>query len=189
MRDDKTLTLGYANLVSIYGNLDMADSALAYTRIALKSGVARSVVATSLESLIGVTLRHAQFMDAPDIWERTLPRAEKIDSALSTPASKYLLALTIGKILEEETRIAGEVLSGNNVTAASGLTRKRLNDQQQSYIKVMNCPKLEQNVLQIGRVGRLLDAGGATFDPAGASSIRAATVQMRDVMTMLKPYC
>ena len=64
---------------------------------------------------------------------------------------------------------------------ASEVERKRLNDEQQSYIKVMSCPKLEQNILWIGRVGRLLDAGGATFDPTGAASIRAAMTQMQTV--------
>jgi hypothetical protein len=189
MRADKTLTLGYANLVSIYGNLDMPDSALAYTRVALKNGVERSVVAKSLESLIGTALRHAQFMSAPDVWEKTLPRAEKIDSTLSTQASKYLLALTLSRILEDETRTAGEILSGGNFTSPAGLTRKRLTDDQQSFVKVMTCPKLQQNAGEIGRAGRLLDAGGAKFDTVGARSIRAALSQMRGVMTMLQPYC
>jgi hypothetical protein len=189
LQADKTLTIGYSNLASIYGNLDMPDSALAYTRQALRHGVERGVVATAVESLIGTTLRHAQFMSAPDVWEATLPRAEKIDSTLSTPASKYLLALTLSKILEEETRVAGEILSGGNFTSPSGLTRKRLTDDQQSYVKVMNCPKLQENMERIARVSRLLDGGAAKFEAAGAASIRAATGQMREVMTMLKPYC
>jgi len=189
LRADKSLIIGYSNLASIYGNLDMPDSALAYTRLALRHGVDRSVVATALESLIGTTLRHAQFMNGPDVWEKTLPRAEQIDSTLSMPASKYLLALTLSKILEEETRVAGDILSGGNFTSSSGLTRRRLTDDQQSYVKVMSCPKLHENVDRLGKIGRLLDSGGAKFDAAGSASIRAATAQMQAVMTMLQPYC
>src|SRR6185295_1154503 len=66
----------YATLASVFGNLDMPDSAIFYTRRALAAGVPRNDVAPSLQSLIGVVMRKAQLLDTPDIWDRTLPIAQ-----------------------------------------------------------------------------------------------------------------
>jgi hypothetical protein len=86
-------TGGYATLASIYGNLDVGDSALHYTRRALQAGVPRNDVAPSLQSWIGVIMRKAQLLDAPDVWDTTLAQARRIDETLSTDASKHLLGL------------------------------------------------------------------------------------------------
>jgi hypothetical protein len=98
MRADPSLTLGYASLASIYGNLRQPDSTLAYIRRGLAHGVPRQTMADALRSLIGALLREAQISDGPDTWEQTTPVALDIDSVLSTPESKYLVALSLSRV-------------------------------------------------------------------------------------------
>ena len=102
-------TGGYAKLASIYGNLDNGDSALYYTRRALQAGVARNDVAPSLQSWIGVVMRKAQLLDAPDVWETTLAQARQIDETLPTDASKHLLALAQVNMAASHVRVARTV--------------------------------------------------------------------------------
>jgi hypothetical protein len=94
----------YATLASVYGNLDIPDSAMHYTRRALQAGVPRNEVAPSLQSLIGVVMRKAQLLDSPDIWTSTLPVAREIDATLSTDASKHLVALAAVQVAAEYVR-------------------------------------------------------------------------------------
>jgi hypothetical protein len=189
MARDRRLIEGYASLASIYGNLDNLDSALTYTRTAVRRGVAPAVVGPAHESLIGVTLRHAQFLDAPDSWIATLPRARAIDSAYSTPASRYLLALTLSQVVADRTRVAKEVLTGGETDALTGLTRRRLAPGMESYVRVMSCPRLQETIGHMGEAAGYLDAGGDRFDPAGAAAIRKGLKSMREVLDLLAPYC
>lgn len=102
-------TGGYAKLASIYGNLDVGDSALYYTRRALQAGVARNDVAPSLQSWIGVVMRKAQLLDAPDVWATTLAEARQIDETLPTDASKHLLGLAQLNVAASHVRLARTV--------------------------------------------------------------------------------
>jgi hypothetical protein len=189
MAKDRSLIEGYASLASIYGNLNQLDSALAYTRLGLRRGLRPAVVGPAHESIIGVTLRRAQVLDAPDAWIETLPRARAIDSAYSTPASKYLVALALSQVVADRTRVAQEVLTGGETDAFTGLTRKRLAPGMESYIRVMSCPRLQESIEQIGESAAFLDAGGAQFDPVAATAIRKGLGQMREVLELLRPNC
>jgi hypothetical protein len=102
-------TGAYAKLASIYGNLDVGDSALYYTRRALQAGVPRNDVAPSLQSWIGVVMRKAQLLDAPDAWETTLAQARQIDETLPTDASKHLLGLALMNVAAGHVRAARTV--------------------------------------------------------------------------------
>jgi hypothetical protein len=189
MARDRTLIAGYASLASIYGNLDMLDSALSYTRKAIEHGVKPDVIGPAHETIVGVTMRHAQILDAPDSWIATLPRARAIDSTYSTPASKYLLALSLSEVVADRTRVAKEVMSGGEADAITGLTHVHLAPGMESYLRVMSCPRLDESLAQIAESTSILDAGGAQFDSAGTASIRKALATMQSILLMLKPAC
>lgn len=181
MRLDPRRTGGYATLASIYGNLDMPDSALAYTRKALAAGVPRSDVAPSLQSLIGVVMRKAQLVDTPDLWDKTLPIAHQIDETLSTDASKHLLALSWVQVSSNYVNMARYALGGTEAELANHA--RTLAD---APTRAKACQALGMVPGFLDQASRALEQGGNRFStesvPAiqsGISIVRADAAQVR----------
>ena len=99
MKADRKWTGGYATLASIYGELEEPDSVLFYIRRGRAAGASRQELATSMRSLIGGLIRYAEIQEASDAWEKSLPIAFDVDSLLSEPESRYLVALSIARVL------------------------------------------------------------------------------------------
>ena len=55
-------------------------------------------MAGAMRSHIGGLIRRAEIQGAPEVWETTLPNAFAVDSALSAPETKYLVALSIARV-------------------------------------------------------------------------------------------
>ena len=179
LRLDPNRTGGYATLASIYGNLDRPDSALYFTRLALTRGVPGSDVAPSLQSLVGVTLRKAQLLDAPDVWEATMPLARRIDSTLSTDASKHLFGLSLVQVVSARadayTRVLGSAMDGpqkiapdlRNATCANARALPRMLDAAQ----------------------QVFGAGGNRFASETMPAITAGIAKLRQQIDQLERRC
>ena len=189
MKKDPTLTVGLVNLSSIYGNLDQPDSAIAYARRALRAGVGREPVAKALESLIGVRMRRAKILDTPERWAATLPVAMAVDSALSTPASKYLVALTLAEIVKAETRIAQFISYGLESGEANGFGRETTTGAGSTYLRVLTCERVAELEGMIVRSKAKLTAGGEAFAPETVPALRGGLNAMAAALAQLKPRC
>ena len=173
----------YATLASVYGNLDVPDSAIHYTRRALQAGVSRNEVAPSLQSLIGVVMRKAQLLDAPDVWESTLPIARDIDRTLSTDASKHLIALAAVQVASEHVRVAREVV-GTAAQAASGSTPIATAEQRTNACRgVSAVPAL------ITEARDAMNQGGSRFSPETVPAILNGMSIVGGEYTEVVPRC
>jgi hypothetical protein len=189
MKKNPTLTVGLVNLSSIYGNLDQPDSAIAYAKRALRAGVGREPVAKALESLIGVRMRWAKILDTPERWASTLPVALAVDSTLSTPASKYLVALTLAEIVKAETRIAQFISYGLESGEVNGFGRETMTGTGSTYLRVMSCERLADLEGMLVRSQGKLSAGGEAFAPETVPTLRAGLNAMTGALAQLKPRC
>lgn len=190
LKKDPTLVVGYVNLSSIYGNLDQPDSAIAYAKIALRRGVTRPVVGTALESLIGVRLRRAQMLASPEVWEATLPVAYAVDSTLSTPASRYLIALALSEIVAEDARLAQGIFFGLETGAPRGYARVEITTGQETpTLRVINCDRIAQLEGMIRTARAKLDAGGDQFAKETVPALRGGLQGMSAILAQLKPRC
>ena len=189
MKKDRTLIEGYASLASIYGNLNQPDSALAYTRLALARGVKRPIVAGALESLIGVRLRRAQLLSAADVWTETLPLAVSIDSTLSTPASKYLVALSLSEVVADGARLAQSVLFGVIYDVSTGKSMVTVTPGTEARHRVITCGRLVELNAMIDLAREKLKAGGDRFAPETIPTILGGLQKMRTTIALLEPRC
>lgn len=189
IKKDPTLTVGLVNLSSIYGNLDQPDSAIAYAKRALRAGVDREAVGKALESLIGVRMRRAKILDTPELWVATLPVAKAIDTTLSTPASKYLVALTLAEIVKSEARLAQYIGYGMESGEANGFALQSTNASGTSYLKVMTCARLTELEGMIASSRAKLAAGGDRFAVETIPALRDGLTAMTMTLSQLKPRC
>jgi hypothetical protein len=184
-----TLVEAYSILASAYGNLDQVDSALAYTRIALKRGVSRPVVATALESLIGRELRRAELVGLPDVWQRTLSVAIRIDSTMSTPATKYLVALATAELVADGARLARDIDFGIESGAVNGFSRTEVRANGAVVQRVMTCGRLNELKGMIVESRARLAAGGDRFAPQTVPAIRSGLDRASAIFTQLGARC
>jgi hypothetical protein len=189
MKKDPTLTVGLVNLSSIYGNLNQPDSAIAYAKRALRAGVGREAVGKALESLIGVRMRRAKILDTPAQWNATLPVALAVDSALSTPASKYLVALSLAEIVKGEARVAQYIGYGIESGATDGYGLPVTNGAGQTSLHVMTCARLTELEGMIAASRAKLAAGGDRFAEETIPALRGGLTAMTATLAQLKPRC
>jgi len=169
----------YATLASVYGNLDRPDSAIHFTRLALQKGVNRNATANSLQSLVGVTLRKAQLLNAPDVWESTLPVARSIDSVLSTDMSKHLYALALIQVsaarVEALTRLLGGPLD--------------LPRQPNPDAKNQACAQLHVLPRYLDAATERLSSGGSRFSSETMPALSAGMSKVREQIGLLEGKC
>jgi hypothetical protein len=184
-----TLVEAYSILASAYGNLDQVDSALVYTRIALKRGVSRPVVATALESLIGRELRRAELVALPEVWRATLPVALRIDSTMSTPATNYLVALSTAELVADGARLARDIDYGIETGAPNGFGRTEVKADGAVVHRVMTCGRLAELKGMVSDSRARLAAGGERFAPQAAPAIRSGLDRASAIFAQLGARC
>jgi hypothetical protein len=184
-----TLVEAYSILASAYGNLDQVDSALAYTRIALKRGVSRPVVGKALESLIGRELRRGELLGVPEVWEPTLAVALRIDSTLSTPAGKYLVALSMAELVADGARLAQDINYGIETGAHLGYARAEVRPNGKVIYQVMTCERLAELKRMVGVSRASLAAGGERFAPETIPAIRSGLDRASAIFSQIGQRC
>lgn len=189
MKQDPRVVGGYASLASIYGSLDRPDSAIAYTKLALNHGVSRPLVEPALGSLIGVRLRRAQILGSPAVWRATLPVARAADSALSTPSSKYLVAIALLEIVADEARLAQAINYSLGSGEPGGPGRIKLAPGQSPTLQVMTCERLVELDRMVQQARANLDAGGDKFAVQTIPAMRSGLAGMTATLAQLKPRC
>jgi tetratricopeptide (TPR) repeat protein len=174
----------YATLASIYGNLDMPDSALYYTRRALAAGVPRNDVAPSLQSLIGVTLRKAQLLDDWGVWDKTLPLAVRIDSTLPTDASKHLLGITWVQVAANYVTMARYSLGGTEAELA--VHARPLAD---APTRAKACQALAMVPGFLENAATAFQRGGARYSPESVPALQSAMANVQSEQVQLIRRC
>lgn len=165
MKADPRRTGGYASLVSIYGNLEQPDSAFVYIRKGLAAHAPRQEMATALRSLVGALLRHAQIDDALDVWEATLPIAFAADSVLSTPDTKYLVALAISRVVYFRTDTLNFYQSDVRLGAGRGGFQSIDVTRIPQSSADAECPSIAVVLGLVATAKERLASGGSQFAP------------------------
>jgi tetratricopeptide (TPR) repeat protein len=178
-------TGGYATLASIYGNLDVGDSAIYYTRRALQAGVPRNDVAPSLQSWIGVIMRKAQLLDAPDVWDSTLAQARRIDETLPTDASKHLLGLAQVNVAASLVRRARTL---PDPTVRYEPPRPAPSPAEVAQ-HVASCRGLSQVPSLLEQARTAMNQGGSRFSQASVPAIQNMASLVAREFAELSPRC
>lgn len=189
VKAEPSLVEGYSILASVYGNLDQRDSALAYARLALKRGVGRPVVASALESLIGRELRRAQLLGDPSVWRRTLPVALRIDSTLSSPASKYFVALALAEVVADGARLARDIGFGLEAGIPGAFARTEVKSDGTTILRVITCERLTELRGMVTLARAKLSAGGDHFAPQTNQALQSGLDRASAIFSQVGTRC
>ncbi len=182
VRQNPKYVAAYPSLIANFGTLGMTDSVVSYVRRALANGATRASLATSVDPLVNASLRHAALYGSTYGWDAQIASAARLDSALSTPSTKFLVASLVAQ--GAEPRIA-EITA--QVKGASWLPKGSAAGDAQD--KARGCQQIASVVTSLDAAEAKMRAGGAGYSGGGAAQMAASIGAERSQLAMLQDLC
>jgi hypothetical protein len=184
VRQNPRYVAAYPSLVGNFGTLGMTDSVIVYIRRALAQGAPRAGLSSSVETLVTAMLRHASLYGSTYGWEAPIAAATRVDSALSSPSTKFLVAALM--IESAEPRIA-EISS--LVSGTSWLAQSTSAGDQRARSKTVGCQRIAPLSAFLGGAERRLRDGGDRYPGGGVSQIVAGLNAEKERLATLEGQC
>jgi hypothetical protein len=186
LRQNPKYLAAYPSLVGNFGTLGRADSVRSYLQRALGQGAARASLQTSVDPFVNTMLRHAALYPTVFLGETAIAAASRVDSALSTASTKFLVASLIAQSAEPEIAEINALVSGSSwlprgtsASAAAETTRARRDA----------CHRIPPILARLSAGEQRLRDGGDRFPGAGVAQIRSGLSAERDRLTLLQDIC
>lgn len=182
LRQNPRYVAAYPSLVGNFGTLGMADSVVANIRRALAQNAPRATLSTSLETLVSTMLRHASLYGSTYAWDAPIAAANRVDSALSSPSTKFLIAALIAQ--SAEPRIA-EISA--QVTTTSWLAQPI--GAAASANRTAGCQQLPSLSASLSVAERRMREGGDRYAGGGVSQVTAALTAAKERLAGFEELC
>ena len=183
IRQDAKYVAGYQSVVANFGTLGQADSVAVYVRRGLTQGVTRASLTPSIVSLVNAMLRHASLYASTLDWDAAITGAMRVDSALPSPATKYLIAslnvqAAIPRLASAKGLVSGPTLGSPGQIGTSGPPSTRAE----------GCARLPTISASLGAADAAMDQGGSGY-PTGVSGLYAGLSTARQLLAELDAVC
>ena len=175
VRQNPRYFAAYPSLVGNFGTLGLADSVIATSRRAFAAGAARNTILPSLETLVGATLRHATLYGSTYGWDPVIATAMRVDSAFSTPSTKFMTVAMIVYAAEARSTEIGAMVSAPATDPATAQQR------------ATGCGRIPSVSSSLDLAERRLREGGDQY--AGAGQVRSGLSAARQRLTSLSDIC
>lgn len=183
VRQNPKYIAAYPSLIANFGTLGMADSVVGYVRRALANGASRPALTTSVDPLVNTLLRHAALYGSTYGWDAQIAAATRVDSALSTPSTKFLVASLIAqgaepRIVEITAQVKGVSWLPKGSAAADA-----------SQGKAGGCQQIGSVVSSLDAAEARMRAGGAGYSGGGSTQMAQSIAAERGQLAMLQDLC
>jgi hypothetical protein len=180
-QNPKNLTT-YPSLVGNFGTLGNADSVVAYVHRATAQGATRANLASAIDPFVNTMLRHATLYGAATPWDVQMASAARVDSAISTPSTAFLLASLIVYQAEPEIAELGPPIEGTMLGAGSS-------SAEISRARAAACGRIAPlSSLLDAAAGRLRD-GGNRYAGGGVQQLSDGIAAERSRLDPLRTAC
>jgi hypothetical protein len=182
IRQNPKYAAAYPSLVGNFGTLGKADSVIAYIGRALRQGVARSSLVPAVDPLVNTMLRHAALYGSTYGWEAHIAAAARLDSALATPSTKFLVASLIAQAAEPQIAELGPLIEGSSLfpRAAGSAAPQPLTSA---------CQRVAPLLSSLDVAAARLREAGDRYAGGGVSQLAAGIAVERDRLTALRDAC
>jgi len=184
VRQNPKYVAAYPSLVGNFGTLGNADSVVAYIGRALRQGVTRTSLAPAVDPAVNTMLRHASLYGSSSYrWETQIAAATRLDSALTTPSTKFLVASLIAQSAEQPIAELGPLIEGSSLFP-------RVPPREASERRGPACQRIGPLSSSLDVAAAHLREGGDRFAvAAGVSQLGAALSTERERLTALREVC
>jgi hypothetical protein len=185
LRQNPRYVAAFPSLVGNFGTLGMADSVLGTIRRALSQGATRASLTPAIEPYVHANLRHASLYGSTYGWDARIAAATRIDSALTTPSTKFLVASLI--IQSAEPRIA-EI--GSLIGGATWLPRSAgASAEETARNRAVGCQRIPPLAASVAMAESRLRDGGDRYAGGGVSQLAGAVTAVKSRIASLQEAC
>jgi hypothetical protein len=184
VRQNPKYVAAYPSLIGNFGTLGNVDSVVVYIGRALKQGVTRPSLATAVDPAVNTLLRHATlYGNSSDGWETQIAAATRLDSALTTPSTKFLVASLIAQSAEQPIAELSPLIEGSSIFP-------RMSANAASERRGPACRRIGPLTSSLDVAAARLREGGDRFAVAtGVSQLGAALSAERERLVALQEVC
>jgi hypothetical protein len=179
LRQNPRYLAAYPSLVGNFGTLGLADSVVATSRRAFAAGATRGAILPSVELLVSAMLRHAALYGGTYSWDPAIASATRVDSALSTPSTKFLTAALIVYAAEARSSEIGVMLGATAMVGALDTAREQ---------RTTGCRRIPSVAASLDLAERRLREGGDSYK-GGNEQVRSGVVAAREKLSSLQDIC
>ena len=179
VRQNPRYVAAYPSLVGNFGTLGLADSVVATTRRALAAGATRAALLPSVELLVSAMIRHAALYGSTYGWDPVIASATRVDSAFSTPSTKFLAAALIVYAAEARSMEIGAMVGTPAMAPVvdAGVAQQR----------ATGCRRIAAVSASLDLAERRLNEGGDKYP--GGGQVRAGLSAARAKLSSLQSIC
>ena len=179
LRQNPRYVAAYPSLVGNFGTLGLADSVVVTARRAFAAGATRAAVLPSVELLVSAMLRHAALYGSTYGWDAAIASATRVDSAFSTPSTKFLAAALIVYAAEARSMEIGAMVGTSPMSPAI--------DAGTAAQRATGCRHIPIVAASLDLAERRLNEGGEKFQ--GGGQVRAGLSAAREKLSSLQNIC
>lgn len=172
----------YPSLVGNFGTLGLPDSVATYLRRALAQNAPRASLTQPLDLLVTTMLRHASLYGNANRWNASIAGASRVDSALSTPSTKFLVAALIVHSAQPEIASISSSVEGSPLLASAA-------DQSKTQDRAEACQRLAPLETRLSLAESRMRAGGSTYGGGGSAQVASAISVVRGRIVSLEQQC
>lgn len=184
VRQNPKYLAAYPSLIGNFGTLGMADSVVAYIRRALAQGATRASLTSAVDPLVNTMLRQAALYGSAYGWPARIAAASRVDSALTSPSTRFLVAALIAQSIEPQV---GEISA--QVTGTSWLPASQARGGSAAPDRAAGCARIAELLRSIELAEAKLRDGGSRYTGGGVSSITSGLAAERNRLTELRDRC
>ena len=172
----------YPSLVGNFGTLGFPDSVATYLRRALAQNAPRASLLQPVDLLVTTMLRHATLYGSATRWDVSIAGASRVDSALSTPSTKFLVAALIVHAAQPEIASISSSIEGSPVLP-------RAANQSKTQEGAEACQRLAPLETRLSLAESRMKAGGSAYSRSGAAQVASAIMAVRNRIVSLEEHC
>lgn len=186
LRQNPRYVAAYPSLVGNFGTLGLTDSVIATIRRALAANATRASLQTSLETYVSATLRHASLFGATAGWDPIITAATRVDSALTTPSTKFLVAALIVQAAEPRIAEISSLVSGTSwLPVSTGASAA----DQRTQNKASGCQRVPALATLLNSAEARMRDGGSRYAGGGVPQITAGLSTAKERLAGLEEVC
>jgi hypothetical protein len=181
----KNLT-SYPSLVGNFGTLGNADSVVAYIGRALKQGVTRASLTPALDGFVNTMLRHASLYGSSYGWDAQINGAIRVDSALTTPSTQFLVAALVVQASEPQVAELGPQIERSSLWP---VVRGAATNNETLQRRAAACQRIARIAASLDLASTKLRDGGNRYPGGGAPQLSSALSVARERLSVLQANC
>jgi hypothetical protein len=183
VRQNPKNVTAYPSLVGNFGTLGLPDSVATYLRRALAQSAPRASLTAPLDLLVTTMLRHAALYGNTSGMNALIAGASRVDSTLSTPSTKFLVAALIVYSAQPEIASISALVEGSQLLPGS------TNQSSKTQDRATACQRLASLATRLTVAEMRMRDGGSTYAGGGAAQVASGLMAARSRITSLDEQC